>query len=188
MADVLIAIGDHRTSPVPALAPDNVDLLGQECIRCAHNRSDIEVVLEILDRNMEWMAFRIQIGDDRIELPVPVGVDHVAVVAVAQQVGIELRIIGDRSLPRADSRADLRANFQARELFGLVVVDVQGALFESEIGEGIRSAVGQTAFLDRRTRATVHDHGHPYYLCPGLDERIDGGEHRTSGSGCVLNS
>jgi hypothetical protein len=127
VTDVLIAIGDHRTSPIPPLATDDVDLLGQKGIRGANDRSDVEVVLEILDRNVERMPFGVEIRDDRLEFPIPVLIDHVAVVAIAQQIGIEPRIIGDRALPGTDSRAS--------EVLGLVVVGVQGALVEAEIGE-----------------------------------------------------
>jgi hypothetical protein len=65
--DVLIAVSDHGATPIPALATDDVHLLSKERIRCSDYGADIEVVLEILNRNMEGMPTFIKIGDDRLD-------------------------------------------------------------------------------------------------------------------------
>lgn len=53
MANVLVAIGNHCPTSVPALAPHDVHLGGKERVSGAHNRTDIEVVLKVFDRNVE---------------------------------------------------------------------------------------------------------------------------------------
>ena len=53
VADVLVAIGDHSPAPVPALAPHDVHLGGKEGVGCSHDRTDVEVVLKVFDRNVK---------------------------------------------------------------------------------------------------------------------------------------
>ena len=103
--DVLVAVGHHRTPTVPTLTPDYVDLLREEGISGADYGSDVEVVFEVLDRHMERMTLGVEIVDDRFELPIAIKIDHVAVVADAQQVGIEPWIVGKRTLPWSDTRS-----------------------------------------------------------------------------------
>ena len=43
---------------------------------------------EILDRNVERKAARVQVRDDGLALPVPVGVDDIAPVALVQKGGV----------------------------------------------------------------------------------------------------
>ena len=103
MAHVLVAVGDHGPAPVPATLADDVHLPGQEGVGRAHDRPDVEVVLPVLDRDVEVVAPRVQVGDDRIQGPVAVAVDHVAPVALGEQPGVVLLALGQRPRPRPDS-------------------------------------------------------------------------------------
>ena len=97
--NVLVPVGDHRSSPVPAATPNDVDGRRQERIRCANHRADVEVVLPVLDRDVERMPARVKVGDDRVVPPVPVVVGDVASVTLAQQIAgrSEGRRAGHRS-------------------------------------------------------------------------------------------
>ena len=57
----------------------------REGVGGAHHRADVGVVAEVLDRHMQRVTTPIDVGDDRFPGPVPVGVDDVASIAVAQQ-------------------------------------------------------------------------------------------------------
>jgi hypothetical protein len=96
MVNVLVPVGDHRTSSIPALAPNNVHLAGQEGICRAHDRTDVEIVLEIFDRYMEGMPARIKLGHDRLELPVAEFIDNIASVACREQLFIQARVMRPR--------------------------------------------------------------------------------------------
>ena len=56
--------------------------------------ADVEVVLPVLDRDVERVAARVEVGDDRLVAPVAVAVDDVAAVAVREQLGVEARVAG----------------------------------------------------------------------------------------------
>ena len=103
MPDVLISIGDHGPPAIPALAPDDVHLLGQEGIRGAHDRTDIEVVVEILDSHVEGMTPRVKVGDDGLETPVAVLVHDIAAVTYGEKLRIKATVIGPRLRVRPDA-------------------------------------------------------------------------------------
>src|SRR5689334_15067930 len=50
---------------------------------------------------MEGMPAPVEVGDDRRQRPVAVPVDHVAPVAVLEQLGVVARVAGPRALPGA---------------------------------------------------------------------------------------
>ena len=99
---MLVAIGDHGTPAIPAPFADDVDLRGKEGVRVAHNGSDVEIVLPILDRDVEAVASLIQVGDDRFSKPIAIRVDHVSPVAVRQQFRIQTWVIRPRRRVRTD--------------------------------------------------------------------------------------
>src|ERR1700691_2287595 len=49
------------------------------------------------------MSAGVDVGNDRLARPVPIRVDHVAGVAVTQQLRVIPRVVGKRTLPRADA-------------------------------------------------------------------------------------
>ena len=63
--DVEIAVGDHRSPPVPAPTPDDVHTCDVEGVRSSHDGADIEVVLPVLDCDMQRMPPGVEIGNDR---------------------------------------------------------------------------------------------------------------------------
>ena len=75
----------------------------RERVGGAHHPADVGVLAEVLDRDVEPVAPPVDVGDDRLARPVPVGVDDVAGVAVAQQIRVIARIVGQRTLPGTDS-------------------------------------------------------------------------------------
>ena len=101
VADMLVAVGHHGTPPVPAPTPDDVDLAGHERIRRAHHRPDVEVVCEVLDRDVEGIPAAVEILDDRLQAPVPVLVDDVASVTFSEQLGVVVRFVREVSHPWA---------------------------------------------------------------------------------------
>ncbi len=103
VAHVLVAVGDHRTASIPALAPNNVHLTCQKGVGGAHDGSDVEVVGEVLNRHVEGVSATIQILNDRLEPPVPVLVDDVASITPFEQLRIKPRIVGPRMRVRADA-------------------------------------------------------------------------------------
>lgn len=100
---MLVAIGHHRPPAVPPSAPDDVDLGGEEGVGRTHNRSDVEVVTEVLDRHVEGVTTLVEVGDDGLEAPVAVLVDDVAPVTVQEQVGIQTWVCRPRLRVRADA-------------------------------------------------------------------------------------
>jgi hypothetical protein len=93
VADVLVAVGDHRAAAVPAAAAHDVDLRRQERVRVAHDRSDVEVVLPVLDRDVERVPARVEVGHDRVAPPVAVAVDDVAPVALGEQLRVKPGVV-----------------------------------------------------------------------------------------------
>jgi hypothetical protein len=80
----LIAVGHHGAAPVPAAATDDVHGVHRECVRGAHDTADVGVAAEVLDGDVERVAAVVDVFDDGRPGPVPVGVHHVAGVAVTQ--------------------------------------------------------------------------------------------------------
>ena len=73
---------------------------GQERVGGPHHGADVEVVLPVLDRDVERVPARVQVGHDRGDPPVPVAVDDVAGVALGQQ----LRVVAARRPATAPPR------------------------------------------------------------------------------------
>ncbi len=112
VVDVLVAVGHHRAALVPATLPNNVDRFRSERIRSANNRANVHVVLPVLNSNMEVVPAGIKVGHDSFHAPVAVLINHIAGVAVGQQVRIPVLA----SRPRARS-----ARPRANSVWGLVV-------------------------------------------------------------------
>ena len=105
MPHVLVAVGDHGAAAIPAAPADDVHLGGEEGVGAAHDRSDVHVVLPVLDRDVEAVAAAIEVGDDRVHRPVPVLVDDVAGVAVREQLPVVAGVVGPgfgSARPRSD--------------------------------------------------------------------------------------
>ena len=103
VAQPLVAVGHHGAAPVPASTADDVHGVDGERVGGPHHRADVGVVAEVLDRDVQRMPASVDVGDDRVTRPVPVCVNDVAGVAVAQQRGVVPRIVGQRTFPRADA-------------------------------------------------------------------------------------
>jgi hypothetical protein len=103
VAHVLVAVGDHGAAAVPAAAADDVDLRRQERVRVAHDRPDVHVVLPVLYGDVERVAARVEVGDDRVTPPVAVAVDDVAPVALGEQHGVEPGVVRPRLGMGADA-------------------------------------------------------------------------------------
>lgn len=93
VAYVLVAIGHHRTAPVPSPAPDDVYLGGKEGVRVADDRADVEIVLPVLDADVERVAALVEVGHHGVPSPVAVAVDDVAPVTVSQEVVVEAGVV-----------------------------------------------------------------------------------------------
>ena len=93
MPQPLVAVRDHRTAPVPPSPPDDMHGVDGERIRGAHHAADVRVVPEVHDRDVQRVPAGVDIGDDRLAGPVPVRVDDVAGVTVAQQLRVVARAV-----------------------------------------------------------------------------------------------
>ena len=100
---VLVAVRHHRAPPVPAPPAHDVEGLGVEGVGGPDHRPDVEVVPPVLDRDVEAVPAGVEVGDDGVEPPVPVALDDVAPVAVAQQVRVEVVARGPGARPRPHS-------------------------------------------------------------------------------------
>ena len=106
MSQPLIAIGDHGAAAVPAAAADDVDGIDGEGVGGANHRSDIGVITEVLDRHVQRVSTRIDIGDDRLPPPIPIRVNDVAGITVFQQLGVVAHVVRERSRLGAEPGAD----------------------------------------------------------------------------------
>ena len=104
VAHVLVAVGDHRAAAVPAAVADDVHLGGEERVGGAHDGADVEVVLPVLDGHVEVVPAGVEVGDDRLERPVAVAVDHVAPVALGEQLRVVLLALGPAAPPMGRHR------------------------------------------------------------------------------------
>ncbi len=91
---VQIPIRDHGAAAVPPAFADYVDAGSEKGVRVANDRSDVEIVLPVLDGYVERVPPQIKVGDDRFSRPVAVPIDHIAAIALRQEVGIQARIVG----------------------------------------------------------------------------------------------
>jgi len=103
MANVLISVGNHGTASIPSTLSDHDYFRSKKGICGAHHRADVQVVTPILDRDGEFVAPGVEIGDDRLDRPVSVLIDDVTAVALAQQIVVVARILRPRLRMRADS-------------------------------------------------------------------------------------
>ena len=101
--DVQVAIGDHRATAIPPLATDDMYSGGIEGIRGTHHRADVEVVCEVLDRDMERPAACVEIGDDRVQAPVAIGIHDIPRIAMLKELRIESRIVRPGQWMRPDA-------------------------------------------------------------------------------------
>ena len=102
VVNVQVAIGDHRPASIPPSSTQDVHPGHVERIGGAHHRTDVEVVLPVLDGDVQWPTAGVKLGDDRLDTPVPVPINDIASVAVFQQVRVESGILRPRSRSRAD--------------------------------------------------------------------------------------
>jgi len=93
---MLIAIGNHGASAIPAALANDVDFRSKKGVGVADNGSDVEIVLPVLDGDVEAVASLVQVGDDRFPVPIAIRVDHVSAVTVRQQFRIQTWVIGPR--------------------------------------------------------------------------------------------
>lgn len=97
--EVLVAVGDHRAAAVPALAPHDVHYGCGEGVCSSHDGTDVGVVFEVFDGDVQRVAFGVEVFDDGFAPPVAIVVDYVASVAFGQQDRVVAWVIG-QWLPR----------------------------------------------------------------------------------------
>jgi hypothetical protein len=107
---------------------DDVYLRGEERVGGADHGPDVEVVLPVLDRDVEVVPVPVEIGDDRLEPPVAVPVDHVAAVTLGEQALVVLLADGPLPGPRPD--ADLGRTVGHRVVRRSLLVGHQNAAIE----------------------------------------------------------
>src|SRR5699024_1544977 len=100
--DVLVLVRDHRPAAVPAAFADDVHGCGVEGVGGAHDRTDVEVVLPVLDSDMEVVPRCIEVSNDRVVLPISILIDDIAPIALGQQLGIEVLFHRPGAGPRTD--------------------------------------------------------------------------------------
>ncbi len=80
--NMLIAVGDHRAAFIPPPPPHNMDCRHRKRVRSAHDATDIEIVVEIFDGDMERLPPLVDIGDDSLHSPIAVMVFYIAGIAL----------------------------------------------------------------------------------------------------------
>ena len=84
---------------------------GAEGVGAAHDRTDVHVVLPVLDGDVERVPVRVEVGDDGIHRPVPVPVYDVPPVAGGEQLAVVARVVRplvDTARPWPDADRQLR--------------------------------------------------------------------------------
>ena len=100
MANVLVAVSDHGASTIPPPIAHDVHLCGEERVGGPHDRADVRIVLEVLDRNVERVPALVKISDDRVHGPVAVAIHNIASVTLLQEFGVKTRIHAATLMPR----------------------------------------------------------------------------------------
>ena len=72
-----------------------MDGVDGEGIRRADGSADVGVVVEVLDRDVHFVSPSVDISNDRFARPVPVCVDDIATVAIAEQLRVITAHHGD---------------------------------------------------------------------------------------------
>ena len=102
VVNVQVAIGDHRTASIPPSSAQDVHPGHVERIGGAHHRTDVEVVLPVLDGDVQWTTTGVKFGDDRLDTPVAIPINDIAPVTVLQQVWVQPGILWPRTRSRTD--------------------------------------------------------------------------------------
>jgi membrane-associated protein len=102
--DMEIAVGDHRSTPVPAPTANDVHTRDVERVGGSHDGADIEVVLPVLDGNLQREPAGVEIGDDGRHRPIAVAVEHIAAIAVLEQIWVQPGVVGPRVRMRSGTR------------------------------------------------------------------------------------
>ena len=84
MIDLQVAVSHHCPATIPTTTPNNVDSAGSQRIRSAHDGTDIEVMTEVLDCNLERERVGCDVFADRVHRPVAILVFNVTMIAVLQ--------------------------------------------------------------------------------------------------------
>src|SRR5690606_18495535 len=92
--EMLVPVGDHRATTVPASPAHDVYGAHRERVGGADHGADVRVVGEVLDRHVQGVPAPVDVLDDRVPRPVAVGVDDVAAVSVREQFRVVSRIRG----------------------------------------------------------------------------------------------
>jgi hypothetical protein len=66
-----------------------VDAVREEGVCVADDRADVEIMLKVLDRNVEAVSSRVEIGDDRLSRPVPVVIENIPAISMSEQLLIQ---------------------------------------------------------------------------------------------------
>ena len=91
VVQVEVSVCRHRAPAIPTVRPDDVHGMSEKGVGVADDRTDVEVVLPVLDRHMESVAVAVQVSHDRVDRPVAVPIKYVATVACSEEFGIEVR-------------------------------------------------------------------------------------------------
>jgi hypothetical protein len=70
--------------------------MGKEGVGIANDRSNVEIVLKVLDRHVVPMALEVEICNDCLACPVPIFVQNVAPVTPIEEFRIQTRVIRPR--------------------------------------------------------------------------------------------
>jgi hypothetical protein len=81
-----------------------VNRVSEEGVCVPHDRSDIEVVLEILDGDVKAVTSCVQVGDNRFSCPVSILIQDIASIAGCEEFSVEPIVIwpGPGMRPNAD--------------------------------------------------------------------------------------
>jgi len=142
--EVLVALGHHRSTSVPAAAAHDVNGGGEEGVGAAYDGADVGVAGPVLDGDMKRVPSGIEVLDDGLDSPVAETIDYVAAISFGQELGIEAWIVrpggGVGSDPGPWAVGVFVAHGGALELFahdGLVSPATSRGRSQRRVGDGM---------------------------------------------------
>lgn len=182
VVQVEVAIGDHGAAAIPPPSSHDVNPRDVVGVGGAHDRPNVEVVIEVFESHSERVTAAVKVGDNSLQPPVPVAVWDVSAIPVGKEYRVV--VVAGRPLlrwpgPNANlARPDLVGHLLSRRL----------SWSQSQVVGIQHPEVGQPSLGHRLTRAgvAVHNNGARHDLRPGGAERVNRQQGGASRRGSVI--
>ena len=158
-------------------------------IRRSHNSTNIGIVFEILNRNMQRMPPRINIRNNRLPPQIAIRIHHITTIPHSQQLRVITRIINWGrlarmfDLPRTHTVLAVTPLRRTRRRRQLRLTHIRTHAqnpnrLQSQIRQPQHIPVLQPSSSNRILSASIpiHHGGHPHHLGAGLPQRRNRGQ------------